>query len=283
MTSVPNDPLFDYELPMRLGGGEFGTPGSGYMARDAWTLFLPALVKRIPDALSDLLSEETLGIARQCGPDPLRRPSPYLDRDHELWGCVRRWCASMNIAFTNDDSFIVACESVANTIFRAVRASDNGEPLPTSFAKPLRIFTTVTSFNDDGTIDAGGGTALAPHFLEPAVASHVFRWAMEVEPEQRALKRMLDAVKADLKRAMAEAKAEALAAGAAHVKVKKEPRHFDWTVRAVVLDERYLTIANAEEPEEPVDVKAVERAVKETCEALGIRAPNHGPGRPPGR
>jgi hypothetical protein len=261
---------------MRIGGGELGTPGAGYMARDAWGLFLVALEKRIPNALPSLLNEETLHIARQCGTDPRGHPSPFLDPDHDLWGCVRRWCSSMNVTFTNDDAFIAACQSVDNTIFRAVRAVDNGEPLPTSFDKPARIFSIIRAINDDGTVQ-GGGTALAPRFLNPVVASHRFRWAMQVEPERRALQRMLDAVRADLERAMAKAKAEALAAGAVEVKEKRDARHFDWTVRAVVLGERYLAIA-ADEPDEP----RPDRCVPETCALLGILLPDRPKGAPKG-
>jgi hypothetical protein len=277
MTSNQNESFYKWDFPIRLGGGELGTPGTGYIARDAWALFLPALMRRVPDALPGLLSQETLSIARKCGHDPHRRPSAFLDPDHALWGCIRRWYLSMNIAFTNDEAFIIACESVDNTIFRAVRAANNGEPLPTTFAKPARIFTTVTGIRDDGTAQ-GGGTPLAPQFLNPVVASHVFRWAMEVEPEARALQRMLDAVKTDLTQAMAQAKSEAMVSGAVQVKEKRDARHFDWTVRAVVLDERYEAISR-DQPDDP----RVGRHVKEVCAALGIRAPVNGPGRPQGR
>ena len=275
MTNVPNDPLIDYEFPMRIGGGELGTPGSGYMARDAWALFLAALVEHIPDALPDLLSDETLRVARRCGTDPLRRPSPYLDRDHDLWGCVRRWCSAMNIAFAKDDAFVVACKSVENTIFRAVRASKDGQPLPANFVEPMRIFTIMQSINDDGTIESGTDTALTPQFLEPAVASHLFRWAMEIEPEERALKRMLKDVEADLVRAMAEAKAKGLATGMAPVVVKVEQAHFEWVVRAVVRNDPYLRIAR----DVKSDLKNVKRRVRELCALLGIYPPQNGPGR----
>jgi hypothetical protein len=238
----------------------------------------------VPDVLSSLLTDEAFAIVARY-PDQL--PPPWFAApNHEFWRYVRRWCARWDFdeaAAVDELEF-----RVQNTVDIAAQANQNGEPLPTAFWEPERIFVKVGRINkDDGTIEDISGTPLALGFLKPSKASSLFRWDPTIETRARAMQHMMATVRADLKRAMDEVEALALAAGAIRAPTKREAKHFEWTVRAKMLGHPYSVIARSEtsprqhrlddEANPTIDANAVSREVRKLCRLLGITPPQGSP------